>query len=103
MERWTRVVHVIAATWRVREGNGERIVEIIGEMARLTRQEPGCLLYQPHRSPDDPLLFFLYEQYTDEAAARTHSESEYFQHWVLGEALPLLKSRERAIYQTIDL
>ncbi|GAC1321857.1 MAG: putative quinol monooxygenase [Chloroflexota bacterium] len=97
------MVYVIAATWHVQDGNEERVAQIIGKMAHLSRQEPGCLLYQPHRSPDDPLLFFLYEQYADEAAARTHSDSEYFQRYVLQEALPLLKSRERAIYQTMDV
>lgn len=97
------MVHVIAATWQVRAGHEERVLEIITTMAHLSRQEPGCLLYQPHRCPDDPLLFFLYEQYTDEAAARAHSESEHFQRYVLQEALPLLASRERAVYETLDI
>jgi len=97
------MAQVIAATWRAQAGAEARIVRILEEMARLSRQEPGCLLYQPHRSVDDARVFFLYEQYVDDGALQAHSTSEYFHRLVLGEALPLLESRDRQIYQTLDL
>jgi quinol monooxygenase YgiN len=59
--------------------------------------------YQPHRSPDDPRLFFLYEQYADESGYQAHMDSEHFTRLVKEEAIPhLLESRERAFYVTLD-
>ena len=68
-----------------------------------SRAEPGCLFYQPHRSPEDPRLFYLYEQYADEAGYQAHMDSEHFTRLVKQEAIPrLLESRERAFYVTLD-
>jgi quinol monooxygenase YgiN len=95
------VAHVVAVTWRAKPGHEDRVAEILGTVVRLSRAEPGCLLFQAHRSLDDPLEFFLYEQYVDEAAFKAHGESEHFKRWVLGEAVPLLESRERAFYEPL--
>jgi quinol monooxygenase YgiN len=96
------MAYCIAATWRAREGEEENIRRIIETVGPLSRAEPGCLFYQAHRSPDDPRLFYLYEQYVDEEAVRQHTESEHFKQHVLGDAVPRLESRERAYYWTID-
>ena len=85
------------------EGCGGRIAEIIGALLEPSRAEPGCLFYQPHRSPKDPQLFYLYEQYVDEAGYEAHMDSEHFTRLVKEEAIPrLLESRERAFYVTLD-
>lgn len=47
---------VLMATWRAKPGNEQRCAEILDLMTPLTRAEPGCLLYQAHRSPDDSRL-----------------------------------------------
>ena len=60
------MAYVVAATWRAREGEEERIREILERIAPLCRDEPACRLYQAHRSPEDPRVFFIYEQYDDE-------------------------------------
>lgn len=93
---------VVAATWRAREGEEERVREVLEIMTPLTQAEPGCRFYQAHRSVDDPRLFFLYEQYDDEAAFRAHTAADYFQENVLGQAVPRLESRERAFYVTME-
>lgn len=96
------MAYVIAATWTARDGEEEKLREIIETMTPLSRAEPGCLFYQAHRSPDDPRVFFLYEQYADEQAARQHTESEHFKQHVLGDAVARLENRVRAYYWTID-
>jgi quinol monooxygenase YgiN len=93
---------VVTATWHAKKGEEDRIREIIEIMTPLTRAEPGCRLYVAHRSPDDPQLFFMYEQYDDEAAFRAHGAAAYFKENVLGQAVPRLESRERAFYLTMD-
>jgi quinol monooxygenase YgiN len=97
------MAYVVAAQWRAKEGSEERLEALIGQMVEPSRAEPGCLFYQPHRSHDDPRLFFLYEQYADEAGYQAHMDSEHFTRLVKEEAIPhLLESRERAFYVTLD-
>jgi hypothetical protein len=60
----------VAATYHAKPGEEEEIRRILMIMGPLSRKEAGCLFYQAHRSPDDPRVFFLYEQYRDEAATR---------------------------------
>ncbi len=93
---------VVAATYRSKKGEEEKIREILQTMAPLSRREPGCLFYQGHRSADDPRVFFLYEQYADRAGYEAHMASEHFERHIKGEAIPRLESRERAFYETID-
>lgn len=91
----------LAVTWIAKPGNEERITEILRRMMPLTHEEPGCVHYYAHQSPDEPTRFFLYEQYRDEAALEAHSSSDYFKDLVLGQAVPLLESRERVRYTAL--
>src|ERR671922_1795930 len=97
------MAYVVAAKWRAHPGNADRLLEVIEEMTPLSRAEAGCLFYQAQRSQEDPDLFFLYEQYADEAGYQAHMDSEHFTRLVKEEAIPhLLESRERAFYVTLD-
>jgi quinol monooxygenase YgiN len=95
------MAYVVAALWRANDREEDRIARIIEEMTGPSRAEPGNLFYQGHRSQEDPRLFYLYEQYVDEAGYQAHMDSEHFQRLVVGEAIPNLESRERAFYETL--
>jgi quinol monooxygenase YgiN len=95
------MAYVVSALWRANEGEEERIARIIEEMTAPSRGEPGNVFYQANRSLEDPRLFYLYEQYTDEAGYKAHQDSEHFQRLVVREAIPHLESRERAFYETM--
>ena len=96
------MAYVVVAQWRAKPGSEGRVAEIIGELTGPSRAEPGCLFYQAHRAPDDECLFYLYEQYADEAGYQAHMDSEHFTRLVKQEAIPeLLESRERAFYVTL--
>lgn len=96
------MAYVVAATYRAKEGEEERIQEILELMAAPSRAEPACRFYQAHRSPEDPRVFFMYEQYDDEAGYQAHMATEHFERHIRGEAIPRLESRERAFYVTLD-
>jgi quinol monooxygenase YgiN len=96
------MAYVVAAIWRAKEGQADTILQVIEKMTPLSRQEPGCVFYQAHRSPTDPNLFFLYEQYVDEAGYEAHMATPHFEQYVKGEAIPNLASRERAFYETLN-
>ena len=95
------MAYVVAAKWRAKPGKEGRLAELCGEMTEPSRSEPGNLFYQAHRDPDDPRLFYLYEQYVDQAGYEAHMDSEHFTRLVKGEAIPeLLEAREREFYET---
>jgi quinol monooxygenase YgiN len=97
------VAYVVSAKWRAKEGKADRLLEVIREMTPPSRAEEGNLFYQAQRSVDDPQLFYLYEQYVDEAGYQAHMDSDHFTRLVKNEAIPeLLEARERAFYETID-
>jgi quinol monooxygenase YgiN len=87
------VSYVIAATYVVKDGEADAVLAVLEQMTPLTRAEPGCEAYVPHRSVEDPNTFFLYERYSDPAAFAAHSESEYFERLVKGQAWPRLEHR----------
>jgi quinol monooxygenase YgiN len=70
------MAYVVSARWLAHEGREGRVAE--------------------------PRLFWLYEQYADEAAYEAHMASEHFIRLVKGEAIPeLLESREREYFATL--
>jgi quinol monooxygenase YgiN len=89
---------VLTAMWTAKEGEAERVQAALEKLAAASRAELGCLYYQPTRSNDDPRRFLIYEEYVDEDAYKAHGESDHFQRHGLGEAIPLLESRDRAFY-----
>jgi quinol monooxygenase YgiN len=96
------MAYVVCAKWTAKEGKEDRLVEIIEEMTGPSREEPGNVYYQAQRSPDNPRLFFLYEQYADEAGYEAHQATEHFTRLVKEEAIPdVLEAREREFYETL--
>ena len=73
---------------------------LIEQLSAPSRAEPGCRYYQPGADLADPDSFFIFEIYDDEAAYRAHGASRHFQEIAVGQAIPLLESRERAFYET---
>lgn len=96
------MAYTLAVTWRAKAGEEERVRAILEAITPLCRAEPACRAYVAHRSVDDPALFFIYEQYDDEAGFRAHAETEHVRRLVLGDAADRLESRERAVYETLD-
>jgi quinol monooxygenase YgiN len=96
------MAYVVSAKWTAHPGKEDRLAELCEEMTEPSRAEPGNLFYQAHRSPENPQLFYLYEQYEDEAGYESHMASEHFTRLVKGEAIPeLLAAREREFFQTL--
>jgi quinol monooxygenase YgiN len=95
------MAYVVSAKWRAKPGKEDRLKALCEEMTEPSRAEPGNVFYQAQRSLEDPQLFYLYEQYVDEAGYVAHQESEHFTRLVKGEAIPdLLEAREREFYET---
>jgi quinol monooxygenase YgiN len=94
--------YVVRATWTAGEGAEQTVLDALRELAPPSRDEPGCRFYQAYRDPAQPRVFHLFEIYDDEAAYQAHGESEHFRRLALGTAIPVLASRERAFFETLD-
>lgn len=96
------MTYVVAVTWVAHPGEEAEVERCIRELVALSRAEPGVLTYQAHRDPSDPRVFYLYEQYADEAAYDAHLASPHVQAIGFGDALPRLEARVRGVYVPFD-
>ena len=96
------MAYVVAATWTAKPGSEDVVLQALKELTPPSREEPGCRFYQAYRDPEEPLVFRLFEIYDDEAAYQAHGASEHFKRIGLERAIPVLESRERAFFETID-
>lgn len=94
---------VVAATWKAKAGQEDRIRRVIETMTEASRQEPANLYFQGQVSPDDPGLFFLYEQYEDADGYEAHKATPHFQRHVIEDASPNLEDRNVQTFKTIDV
>jgi quinol monooxygenase YgiN len=92
---------VVTAKWTAKAGHEDDVRDAILSLIEPSRSEPGNLFYRANRRSEDPRVFFLYEEYVDEAAYQAHGASEHFQAYGHGKAIPLLESRERVFYETL--
>ncbi len=82
------------ATWKVKPGKVDTVIQLLHEMVPKTRAEAGNLFYTLHQGKDDDHRIVLYEGYKDEAALQAHRDADYFKEIVLGKIVPLLETRE---------
>jgi quinol monooxygenase YgiN len=67
-----------------RSDDRDEIAQILRELARLSRQEEGCVSYIPHVVDGNPDTVVIYEQYRDEAAAEFHRATPHFAKYAVG-------------------
>lgn len=96
------MAHCLAVRWTIEEGELDAVLAALQPLVEASRQEPGCMLYQAHRDPENERVIFLYEQYVDEAAYQAHADSEHFKRYALDEIFPRRASAERALYVTFE-
>jgi quinol monooxygenase YgiN len=71
--------YVVVVEFRVKEEQASEFTRLLLENAEASRSlEPGCLIFDVCRWPDDHGRFLLYEIYTEKAAFQEHLESSHF-------------------------
>jgi len=93
----------VAVTYLMREGTEAQAIELFGKLAPETRKEPGCRMYEVHRSTTNPRQFFLYEQYVDQAALDAHRAAPHFEQYAKNGLFPLIEVRTPEIYELLAL
>jgi quinol monooxygenase YgiN len=92
---------LVVAQWEAKDGEADRIADILGRFLPEAQREPGAQLFLISRAKDNPAQFLFYELFRDEAAFKAHQESAHFKTYIAGQALPLLAKRERTQYALI--
>lgn len=72
----TQQVTIVASLY-ARPGQEDALAARMHEMARATREEAGCILYDLQRSLDDPFEFIMVEYWRDAEAVALHDASAH--------------------------
>ena len=94
--------YVVNAVYRAQEGKQEDLAAALRAMSPHSRQEPGCLLYEVHRSVDDDRTFLIYEQYRGLEGFEAHKESPAFDQYIRNGAWPCLEHREATFWHRLE-
>jgi quinol monooxygenase YgiN len=95
-------MYVVAAHYTIKEGNEEQVLDILKKMIPISRAEPGCRFYSVNQSSDNPRKLLLYEQYVNKAGYEAHMATDAFKEHILGKVVPMLETRERVFYETVE-
>ena len=89
---------LVVAEWEAKQGQADRVAEILRQFLPEAQSDPGAKLFLIGRGKENPAQFLFYELFRDEAALKAHQDSAYFKTYIAGQAPPLLAKRERAQY-----
>jgi quinol monooxygenase YgiN len=70
------------------------VAEMLHELTLASRAEPGCLNYVSHFVEGDPTTVVIYEQYVDQAALATHSDSAHFHQYAADGFYKLMREQQ---------
>jgi quinol monooxygenase YgiN len=93
---------VLAVSWMAHPGHEAEVAQIFMKLQAASRQEPGCLMYIVHRHRDDPRLFFIYEQYRNDAAVEAHRQSPHFQEYAITALKDVGERTQGELYLPLD-
>jgi len=89
---------VLTVQLRIKPENVDAFMSKLAENASNARKEPGCKQFDVLVDPNDKTKAMLYEVYNDDKAFEAHQATPHFKKYV-AEAVPLLASRERAVWK----
>jgi quinol monooxygenase YgiN len=93
------MAYTVSVTWIAKPGEEEAVAAALRQLIEPSRAEPGVIHYIPHRDPDDPRRFYLFEMYADADAYAAHGASEHFRRFGLEDAVPRLEERRREYFE----
>lgn len=94
---------VCSATWTAKENSADIVRDALAQLSPASREEQGNIYYQAYQDPAQPHVFRIFEVYVDEDAFAAHGQYDHFKKWALEQAIPVLESRVRDFYTTLDV
>jgi quinol monooxygenase YgiN len=93
-----RAVVIVMGSFRIPVENLARARPLMARVIAATRAEPGCVSYSYAEDMVDAGLIRVSEEWTDEAAVKSHAQSAHMAQWV-AERTPLgLSERNIKLY-----
>jgi quinol monooxygenase YgiN len=77
MSSHTQTTVALYAEFTAQEGKAEEVQALLLDLTTEVRNEPGNIIFDPHRSKESPNDFFVYEIYRDQEAFDTHIGADY--------------------------
>jgi quinol monooxygenase YgiN len=71
---------------RSRSGKEEELASRLEELVLASRSDPGVMIYDLHRSPQDPALWFLYERFESQEHLNKHLENPVLRRFIADSA-----------------
>jgi quinol monooxygenase YgiN len=71
----------------------EQVGDLLKSLAAESREEPGCVVYVPHRIEGEPDTVLIYEMYRDGAALDAHRASAHYRKYAIQGLYQLLRER----------
>lgn len=62
--------------------------DLLGQAAKLSREEPGCVAFEVCHSQNDPQVFFLIERWDSKDAWEVHKTAQAFTEIYQPQVLP---------------
>jgi len=95
---------VIVANLWVREGQLDRVVELLSGMARYTHaNEPGAERFALHRDTEDPSHLVMIEAFADQAALDAHRASDPYRELMASLSGGVLRDRDRVVLEPMGV
>lgn len=85
---------LVIAHYLALPGNGDRVAELLAELAMHTRQEDANTAYTVSRSIENPNHFVIVEKYNCENGLEAHRNTPHFKQLGVQQIIPMLEKRE---------
>jgi quinol monooxygenase YgiN len=85
----------VVAYLKPRPGKENDLRDVLLALVEPTRQEPGCIDYDLHRSNDDPCVFLYYENW--------RSKEDLDRHLTMPHLAPLFERKDELLAEEIDV
>lgn len=72
------------------EENVTKVGELLRQAGRLSREEPGCLIYEVCHSRDNPKVFMLIERWETKEAWEAHRTAQAYTEIYQPQVIPLV-------------
>lgn len=85
----------VVAYLKPRPGKENETEKLLRSLIEPTRQEPGCIDYNLHRSNDEPCVFMFYENW--------RSKQDLDEHLAMPHLGPLFEQKDDLLAEEIDV
>lgn len=82
------------AKWQVKQGELEKVLELVAAAAEKSRKEPGNLFYKIYQSSADSHTILLHEAYAGSEGVEAHRNAAHYKELVMNQIIPRLEKRE---------